>query len=185
MSRVSLPVLLRFRPLLRSLIDSYFTNVIFAESYATIRFHVCEKPVEFALKPVIARVAPDQRTFPHGRVVYEIPRQGQTHSAIQSYEEQLLRLGGFDTVEFEMLFPSAGKCLVLPLISDGDGALLEQYRRFGKFKGGVPVELFLKYRGSGDRDDMKLHCVSVPVEFVWACLAGKGGAMIGLRALEG
>jgi len=29
------------------------------------------------------------------------------------------------------------------------------------------------------------HCVSVPVQFVRACLVGKGGAMIGLRALEG
>jgi len=186
MSRFSLPVLLRFRPLLRSLVDSYFTDVILAESYATIRFRVCEKLVEFALKPVIARVDPDKRAFPHGRVVYEIPRPAQTEtdSAIQSYDGQLLRLGAFDTVEFEMLFPSAGKRLVLPLISDSDGVRLHQYRRIERFEGGIPVELFLKYCGGGDGDDLKLHCMSVPVKFVRACLAGKGGAMIGLRALE-
>ena len=125
---------------------------------------------------------PDKRAFPHGRVVYEIPRQTQTET--DPYDGQLLHLGAFDTVEFEIFFPSAGKRLVLPLISDSDGVRLHQYRRIERFEGGIPVELFLKYCGGGDGDDLKLHCVSVPVKFVRACLAGKGGAMIGLRALE-
>ena len=159
MSRFSLSVLLRFRPLFRSLVDSYFRDVILAESHAAIRFRVREKLVEFTLKPVIARVDPDERAFPHGRIVYEIPRQTQTEtdSAIQSYHEQLLRLGAFHTVEFEMLFASAGKRLVLPLMSDGDGTRSHQYRRFERFEGGVPVELFLKDCGGGDGDIMKLH----------------------------
>ena len=111
--------------------------------------------------------------------------QTETDSAVQSYDGQVLRLGAFDTVEFEILFPSAGKRLVLPLMNEGEGIRLHQYRRFEKFEGGVPVELFLKDCGGGDGDIMKLHCVSVPVKFVRACLAGKGGGMIGLTALEG
>ena len=156
MSRFSLSVLLRFRPLFRSFVHSYFRDVILAESQATICFRVGEKLVEFTLKPIIARVDPEERAFPHGHIVYEIPRQ-TTDSAIQSYHEQLLRLGAFHTVEFEMLFPSAGKRLVLPLMSDSDSTCSHQYRRFERFEGGVPVELFLKDCGGGDGDIMKLH----------------------------
>ena len=74
--------------------------------------------------------------------------------------------------------------MVLPLESDGAGARVHQYRRFQKFEGGIPVELFLKDYGSGKGGVLKMHCASVPVEFVRACLVGKGGPMVGVRALE-
>jgi len=151
-----------------------------------MRFRVGEKPIEFPLKPVIARVDPKKRAFPRRRVVYELPQSTETEadSTIQSYDGRVLHHGTFDTVELEMFFPSAGKCVVLPLCSDGEGTRLHHYHRIERFVGGMPVELFLKEYGGGKGGVLKLHCVSVPVEFVRECLAGKGGAMVGVRALE-
>jgi len=152
-----------------------------------MRIRVGEKLVEFHLKPVIARVPPEKRAFPLGRVVFEYPQLTQTEedSVVQSYDGPVLHHGEFDTVELEMLFPTAGKLVVLPLVSIDEGTRVHQYRRFERFEGGMPVELFLKDNGSGKTGVLKMHCASVPVEFVRGCLAGKGGAMVGVRELEG
>ena len=183
--RFSLPTLLRFRPLLRSFVDPYFINFILAESSVIMRFRVGEKLIEFPLILVIARVAPEKRAFPLACVVYEPPPPIQTEAdcAIESYDARVLPHGAFDTVELEMLFPTAGKLVVLPLESNDAGTRVHQYRRFETFEGGMPVELFLKDYGSGKGGVLKMHCASVPVEFVRACLAGKGGPMVGVRDL--
>ena len=187
--RVSLTTLLGWRPVFRSLGDSYFTDVILAKSSVTMSLRVGEKSIEFRFSPVIARVDPTERVFPHGRIVYEPlrPTQTKADTAIQSYEGPVLSHGAFIKGELELLFPSAGKLVMLPLESQGDATRFSGgIRRFDKFEGGMPVELFLKDHGGGqDRTGAILHCVSVPVEFVRRCLAGKGGAMIGVRKLEG
>jgi hypothetical protein len=109
-----------------------------------------EKPRSLALVPVIARVPLLKRVFPHGRIVFE-PRE---------VSEATLGEKGFERGELELRFPRGGAVVRMGSGVEGRAKKVHQYWRITV----GPVFVFLK-KG-------KLHCVSVPVEYLRGKLRG-------------
>jgi hypothetical protein len=151
---------LSLRPLFPALIDAYLTHIIFASSTATLHLHA-EKPRSLELVPVIARVPLSKRVFPHGRIVFE-PRDPSAESATGVASEG----GGapFDGGELELRFPRGGIVVRLGLgVGAGTSERVHQYWRVEV----GPVFVFLKGEEGG-----RVHCVSVPVEYLRGKLSG-------------
>jgi hypothetical protein len=157
---------------------------VLAESHVVLRLRMDEKDQEIPLTPVIARVSPEKRVLPHGRIVYE-PHATSTAITTGSPTESPgrgFRLDKFDTVEMELEFP-CGTRMTVPLRGGGGHfyTRMYQYYRFERFEGGVPVHLFLKdlesCSGVGEEGGImvRLHCVSVPVKFLRGVIRGKIG----------
>jgi hypothetical protein len=146
-------------PLFPTLIDAYLTHIISASSTATLHLRA-GKPRSLELIPVIAHVPLSKGVFPHGRMVFE-PRDPSVESTTGGTSEG--RGVPFDRGELELRFLRG---IVIRLGLGVGAGTSKRVHQYWKVEVG-PVFVFLKGEEGG-----RVHCVSVPVEYLCGKLRG-------------
>jgi hypothetical protein len=124
------------------------------------------------LVPVLRRVDPVNRNFPHGRIVYE-PEKRETKKH---------RLHKFQPYQLDLILDEERKFTweLNPPPDERDNrrdpdrrshllsfeyTKVHQYYRFDCFHD-LPIHIFYKDASEGDDNYVELHCITIPVEFL-------------------
>ena len=166
----------------KQLVDEYFLNAFLPETFLIFEYETLDDEEDRRkewryvkkyrhLPPVIKRVEEGERVLPHGRIVYEIKPDETpcwSHSGRDRPIKIVLHLPDGRHIPRPLNTPHSrnSRERSMHLIDLTNPTRMEQYYRFDKFN--TPVHLF--YKEDRDRRDIKLHCISIPLDYVRSVL---------------
>ena len=166
----------------KQLVDEYFLNAFLPETSLTFEYETLDDEEERRterryvkkyrhLPPVIKRVEEGDRVLPHSRIVYEIKPDETpcwSHSGRDRPIKILLHLPDGRQIPWPLNTSHSrySRERSMHLIDLTNPTRMEQYYRFDKFN--TPVHLF--YKEDRDHQDIKLHCISIPLDYVRSVL---------------
>jgi len=166
----------------KQLVDGFFLNAFLPETYLTFEYETLDDEEEWRmgrryvkkyrhLLPVIKRVPEGFRVLPHSRIVYEIKPDETpcwSHSGRDRPIKIVLHLPDGRQIPRQLNTPHSrnSRERSMHLIDLTNPTRMEPYYRFDKFN--TPVHLF--YKEDRDHQDIKLHCISIPLDYVRSAL---------------
>ena len=166
----------------KQLVDEYFFNAFLPETYLIFEYETIDDEGEWKtepryvktyrhLPPVIKRVEEGVRILPLGRIVYEIEPDEEpcwSHSGRDRPVKIVLHLPGGRQLCWYLNTPHSqnSRERSIRLIDITKPTRMEQYYRFDMFN--TPVHLF--YKEDRDHRDIKLLCISIPLDYVRSAL---------------